>query len=34
MEQHNAEAQNNVGVNYAKGEWVPQDHYRALNLSL
>ena len=32
MEQHNAEAQNNVGVNYAKGEGVPQDHYRAVKL--
>ena len=24
MKQHNAEAQNNVGVNYAKGEGVPR----------
>jgi uncharacterized protein len=32
MEQQNAKAQNNVGVNYAKGEGVPQDHYRAVKL--
>lgn len=24
MKQHNAEAQNNVGVNYANGEGVPR----------
>lgn len=32
MKQHNAEAQNNVGVNYANGEGVPQDHQRAVKL--
>lgn len=32
MNQHNAEAQNNVGVNYANGEGVPQDHQRAVKL--
>ena len=32
MKQHNAEGQNNVGVNYANGEGVPQDHQRAVKL--
>jgi hypothetical protein len=32
MSQQNAEAQNNLGVNYAKGEGVPQDHQRAVKL--
>ncbi|MDG1233097.1 MAG: tetratricopeptide repeat protein [Pseudomonadales bacterium] len=32
MSQQNAEAQNNVGVNYANGEGVPQDHHRAVKL--
>lgn len=32
MNQHNAEAQNNLGVNYVKGEGVPQDHQRAVKL--
>ena len=32
MNQQNAEAQNNLGVNYVKGEGVPQDHQRAIKL--
>ena len=32
MSQQNAEAQNNVGVKYANGEGVPQDHHRAVKL--